>query len=63
MAARNQEKLAPGGERMKEDPRPMKKPLRGVSNGIDLGIPSDVFGSYTGVPLDDEIPVQDADDL
>jgi len=48
---------------MKEDPRPMKKPLRGVSHGIDLGIPSDVFGSYTGVPLDDEIPVQDADDL
>ena len=26
-------------------------------------IPSDVFGSYTGQPYDDEVPVQDADDL
>ncbi len=26
-------------------------------------IESDVFGSYTGVPLDGEQPVQDADDL
>lgn len=27
-------------------------------------IPSDVLGSYTGVPEDwDEVPVQDADDL
>ncbi len=26
-------------------------------------IPSDVTGSYTGNPIDDEVPVQDADDL
>ncbi|MDD6219945.1 MAG: hypothetical protein PUB85_03015 [Clostridia bacterium] len=26
-------------------------------------IPIDVLGSYTGTPLDGEIPVQDADDL
>lgn len=26
-------------------------------------IPSDVNGSYTGTPLDDLVPVQDADDL
>lgn len=26
-------------------------------------IPSDVLGSYTGVPLDGDRPVQDADDL
>lgn len=26
-------------------------------------IPSDVQGSYTGVPEDFEVPVQDADDL
>ena len=24
---------------------------------------SDVLGSYTGNPVDDEVPVQDADDL
>lgn len=27
------------------------------------GVPSDVTGSYTGNPIDDEVPVQDADDL
>ena len=26
-------------------------------------IPSDVTGSYTGNPIDDDVPVQDADDL
>lgn len=26
-------------------------------------IPSDVNGSYTGTPVDGEVPVQDADDL
>ncbi len=26
-------------------------------------IPSDVNGSYTGTPIDGEVPVQDADDL
>ena len=30
---------------------------------IDENIPSDVDGSYTGVPLDGGQPVQDADDL
>lgn len=27
------------------------------------GAKSDVLGSYTGTPIDDEVPVQDADDL
>ncbi len=27
------------------------------------GVPSDVTGSYTGNPIDDEVPVQDVDDL
>jgi hypothetical protein len=30
---------------------------------VDENIPSDVDGSYTGVPLDGGEPVQDADDL
>ena len=29
----------------------------------DENIPSDIDGSYTGVPLDGGKPVQDADDL
>ena len=29
----------------------------------DDGIVSDVLGSYTGVPVDGDKPVQDADDL
>lgn len=29
----------------------------------DEKIPSDVQGSYTGVPLDGKKPIQDADDL
>ena len=34
------------------DNRPAAQPVR-----------SDVLGSYTGLPLDDSRPVQDADDL
>lgn len=34
-----------------------------LKNAGKHGIPSDVSGSYTGVTIDDERPVQDADDL
>ncbi|MBR2869083.1 MAG: hypothetical protein IKB88_08520 [Clostridia bacterium] len=42
---------------------PIKTPVNGAEPFED--IPSDVNGSYTGVPYDpdDEQPVQDADDL
>ena len=30
---------------------------------LDESIQSDVYGSYTGVPLDGGRPIQDADDL
>ncbi|MBO5859593.1 MAG: hypothetical protein J6R20_07450 [Clostridia bacterium] len=42
---------------------PVKSPLNIAEPFED--IPSDVNGSYTGVPYDpeDEMPVQDADDL
>lgn len=52
---------------------PKKKPdrreirLPGTEHGggepLRAEIPSDVLGSYTGVPLDGERPVQDQDDL
>ena len=38
----------------------MVSAMRGESSHV---IPSDVTGSYTGNPIDDEVPVQDADDL
>ncbi len=34
-----------------------------ADNKQDSQIPSDVLGSYTGVPEDGEEPIQDADDL
>lgn len=34
--------------------------LRNQSRGK---VPSDILGSYTGTPRDDEVPEQDADDL
>lgn len=39
--------------------------LRGVKDLMSHQLPSDVLGSYTGIPQDpdDLIPVQDADDL
>ncbi len=42
---------------------PVKTPVNGAEPYED--IPSDVNGSYTGVPydMDDDMPVQDADDL
>ena len=42
-----------------------KKKLRFVPIGsVNMGSPTDPFGSYTGVPLIPiEQPVQDADDL
>ena len=42
---------------------PLRKPADGAEPYED--IPSDVDGSYTGVPYDieDSMPVQDADDL
>ena len=49
----------------------MKKQNKNITEQIietfksttDKKIPSDVQGSYTGNPVDDKIPVQDADDL
>ncbi len=42
---------------------PFKTPVDGAEPYED--IPSDVTGSYTGVPYDieDDMPIQDADDL
>ncbi len=34
-----------------------------AKENFDKNILSDVNGSYTGVPLDGGVPVQDADDL
>jgi len=49
----------------KEDRQEIRLP--GVEHGADeplrAQIPSDVLGSYTGVPLDREEPEQDQDDL
>ncbi len=43
--------------------KPTKKALESVEKFNTERIKSDVNGSYTGCPLDDEPPVQDADDL
>lgn len=56
---------------MKQDPKKKRErveiQLPGVEHGTEeplkAGIPSDVLGSYTGVPLDREMPEQDQDDL
>lgn len=42
-----------------------KKVMAAVENVIDAAAPSttDPNGSYTGLPTDDEVPVQDSDDL
>ena len=45
------------------DKNPTKKALDVTENFNDGEIPSDVNGSYTGVPLKNEKPIQDADDL
>ncbi len=42
---------------------PTEKALETVKNFDTKKIKSDVNGSYTGRPLDDEKPIQDADDL
>lgn len=42
---------------------PTKKALDVTKNFNDDEIPGDVNGSYTGYPLNEEKPVQDADDL
>ncbi len=42
---------------------PTKKALEVTENFNNDEIHSDVNGSYTGVPLNNERPVQDADDL
>ena len=43
--------------------KPTKKALEIVENFNCEKIKSDVTGSYTGYPLDEGMPVQDADDL
>lgn len=42
---------------------PTEKALETVEKFNTQKIKSDVNGSYTGCPLNDERPVQDADDL
>lgn len=46
-----------------KDKNPTKKALETTKNFNDDKIKSDVNGSYTGYPLENEKPVQDADDL
>lgn len=51
---------------MKKNNNDRKKQEKNMLNSTlrsDEEIPSDVLGSYTGVPEEGEIPVQDADDL
>ena len=43
--------------------KPTEKALKVTENFNNDKIRSDVNGSYTGVPLDEQQPVQDADDL
>ena len=45
------------------DKNPTKKALEATENFNNDEIPSDVNGSYTGRPLNNERPIQDADDL
>ena len=45
------------------DKNPTKKALDVTENFNNDEILSDINGSYTGLPLNDEKPVQDADDL
>ena len=45
------------------DKNPTKKALKVTENFNNDEILSDVNGSYTGVPLSNEKPIQDADDL
>ena len=45
------------------DKNPTKKALEVTENFNNDEILSDVNGSYTGVPLSFEKPIQDADDL
>lgn len=49
----------------KSKSRPSEKKLRELEDFADSAkkAHSDVLGSYTGDPLADETPVQDADDL
>ena len=42
---------------------PTKKALEAIESYNCEKIKSDVTGSYTGKPLDDDQPTQDADDL
>ncbi len=42
---------------------PIAQSIIDTTPALDGEIYSDVFGSYTGTPLDGEEPVQDADDL
>ncbi len=46
-----------------EKKNPTKKALETLENFNTDKIKNDVNGSYTGCPLYDEHPVQDADDL
>ena len=48
---------------MKRDEKSKVQQIIEADNLTDENITSDVNGSYTGNPLNGEIPIQDADDL
>ena len=54
-------------KRKKSKPSPSDLALEKIGNSLpevnDGMIAADVLGSYTGVPVDGDEPVQDADDL
>lgn len=48
------------------NPAPTQKALDGIEQAVRLNgkkIHSDVLGSYTGIPTENDLPTQDADDL
>ena len=53
----------------KNNKKPPKAPLPHLQPGVTMNLqknfqsPTDVEGSYTGIPLDGDRPVQDVDDL
>ena len=50
-------------ENKNEKEKRTKRKVKAVKVTSGEHIKTDVLGSYTGVPLDGERPVQDADDL
>ena len=48
---------------MKHEEKSKVQQVIEADNQIDENIQSDINGSYTGRPLNGDIPIQDADDL